>query len=72
MSETVINAQSLPETIVRLFPSGQVKMREDKGVITIIPLKTETDCPLFGFFADGKLSTEKIVEQKQLDKELET
>ena len=71
MSETIINVNTLPETILRLFPSGKVKIREDGGIVTLIPLKADDDCPLYGFFGDGKLSTERFLEQKRLDKELE-
>ena len=71
MSETVMSVNTLPDAIIRMFPSGKVKVREDKGVVTLIPLKKDVECPLFGFFGDGKLSTKKIIEQKQLDKELE-
>ena len=71
MSETVMNATTLPETMLRLFPNGRVKMREDKGVVTLIPLKKEEDCPLLGLFEDSNFSTERYFEQKQLDKELE-
>ena len=71
MSETVVNVQTLPEAILKLFPSGKVKIREDNGIVTLIPVKKDEECPLFGFFSDGKLSTEKYMAQKQIEKELE-
>ena len=38
----------------------------------ITPLREDSVvCPLLGMFADGKISSEKFIEQKQNEKELE-
>ena len=71
MSETVAKLSVLPEILLDIFQTETVKIREDNGVITIVPIKEDNDCPLFGFYAEGKLSTGKFLKQKQLDKELE-
>jgi len=71
MSETVMNINTLPETVFKMLQTKTVKVREDKGIVTLIPIKENEDCPLFGFFSEGKLSTEKFMKQKQFEKELE-
>ena len=72
MSETVVSVNALPETVLRYFLSGQVKVREEDGIVTLTPVKKDfPGSRLFGMFADGRMSTEKYVRQKQLDKELE-
>ena len=72
MSETVVSVQSMPEVLLRLVNAKTVKIREENGVVTVIPIRERKESPLRGFFGDGKLSTERFLEQKQLDKELES
>jgi len=71
MSEIVAKLNSLPELLFGLIQTETVKIREDNGIVTLIPIKEDNDCPLFGFYAQGKLSTEKFLEQKRMDTELE-
>ena len=72
MSETVTSVQSMPEVLLRLVKAKTVKIREDNGIVTVIPIREREESPLRGFFGDGKLSTERFWEQKRLDKELES
>ena len=71
MSETVVNIQSAQEVLMRFVHTKRVKIREDNGIVTVIPVKERHESPLRGFFGDGKLSSERFLEQKRLDKELE-
>ncbi|MDR2711535.1 MAG: hypothetical protein LBB91_00285 [Clostridiales bacterium] len=56
---------------MRLIKAKMVKIREDEGIVTVIPVVDKVESPLRGFWGDGKLSTERFLEQKRLDKELE-
>ena len=74
MGEIIMNVNTLPEMIIRLFPGGKVRVREENGALTILPAQTDYEddvCPLYGFLGGGRLSTEGFLEQKRLDKELE-
>jgi hypothetical protein len=72
MTEMVIKTKTLPEPLFRLIPTERVKVREVRGEIRLTPIKeTIADCPLLGMFADGKISTEKFIENKRAEKELE-
>jgi len=40
--------------------------------LSLAPIKDEgSGCPFFGMFADGKISSEKFMAQKQIEKKLE-
>ena len=72
MTEMILETRTLPEPIMRLIHTKNVKMRQLRGEILIIPVRDEyADCPLFGMFADGKISSYKFAELKHLEKELE-
>ncbi|MCL2433941.1 MAG: hypothetical protein FWD16_05425 [Clostridia bacterium] len=72
MSETVASIQTMPQILTRMIRAKTVKIREEgNGVITVIPIREDDDCPLFGFLGEGKMSTERFMADKQLEKELE-
>jgi hypothetical protein len=72
MTEMILETSTLPETIMRLIHTKNVKMRELGGKIEITPIcEEESDCPLLGMFADGKVSSYKFESQKRAEKELE-
>jgi len=72
MSEIVIDTKTLPEPVMRLFNTKQVKVKESFGTVLLTPVnETGLDCPLFGMFPDGRISVEKFMAQKQEEKELE-
>jgi len=71
MGETVVDTQSMQDVLVRYIKTQRVRIREDNGVITLTPVTNREESPLRGFWGDGKLSTERFLEQKRLDKELE-
>jgi len=73
MTDMVLDAQTLPETIFSRIPGGKVLFHEENGSIVLTPIaETAPDIDsLFGMFSDGRISTEKYLREKQLEKELE-
>jgi hypothetical protein len=72
MTEIVLNTSSLPEPLFQLIPTKKVKVRREHEHGDITPLReTDVDCPLLGMFADGKISIDKFLANKQLEKGLE-
>ena len=50
----------------------EVEMTEMVLDTRTTPIREESvDCPFAGMFADGKVSSEKFIAQKQIEKELE-
>jgi len=72
MSETVMSRSALQEAIAKWFQTEHIHVLEENGVVTLSPMEEKPyNSPLFGFFKDGKFTTEAYFEQKRLDKELE-
>ena len=72
MTELVLKTSTLPEPLFRLIPTERVKVSEIRGEVRLTPIvETAKSFPLRGMFADGKISTEKFMENKQAEKELE-
>jgi hypothetical protein len=78
MIDIVLDAQTLPEPIVSRINTPKVKVHEENGIITLIPIKMEkanrerANIDRFiGMFSDGKLSSEKFIQNKKEEKELE-
>ena len=72
MIETIVNTKTLPETLFQLINTEKVKVCEIDGAITLTPIfEYQSDCPLRGMFADGKISVDKFIKRKQAEKEIE-
>jgi hypothetical protein len=73
MKEIILQADTLPELLSALIHTEKVKVQEVDGIIRLIPLKEVPDCTngLFGIFSDGKMSSGKFSERKQVEKSLE-
>jgi len=72
MTEMLLDTNTLPEPLFRLIPTERVKVTEANGEIRLTPIiDSANGCPLRGMFADGKISVDKFIEQKQAEKELE-
>ena len=69
----IINADILPEPLFNLVQTEKVRVHENDGIITMIPIKEEFDCTaeLYGVCSDGKLTLDKFLEWRHADKELE-
>jgi hypothetical protein len=72
MTETVIQTNTLPEQLIRILQTEYVKVQEENGKIQLIPIKeNDPECPLHGMFSDGKISINKYLRRKQIEKELD-
>jgi hypothetical protein len=73
MADMVLDVQTLPEMIFSRISTDKVKYHEENGSIVLTPFieKKQNFDVLFGMFADGKISTEEYMKEKQLEKELE-
>lgn len=78
MSETIVNIQTVPEVLFRIFNASMVKIREEKEGVMVIPVKERAESPLRGMLAEkskslenGELHSERFSREKQLEKELE-
>jgi len=72
MTEMVLDTRTLPEPLIRLIHAEKVRVREARGEIRLTPIKAKKpECPLYGMFADGKISVEKFIAGKRAEKEEE-
>ena len=73
MSEMVLSVSALQETLFKTIPTERVKLRQNDGVISLIPLQeiTKDECPLLGIAADSTLTVEKFLAMTREDKVLE-
>jgi hypothetical protein len=72
MESFIISREILPEPIISYIHSAKIKIFEENGNIILSPIKEKPNLDeLFGMFSDGKLSTEKFIKQKAIEKEME-
>jgi hypothetical protein len=72
METIIIDREILPEPIISYIHSAKIKIFEENGNVILSPIKEKPNLDeLFGMFSDGKLSTEKFIAQKAIEKELE-
>jgi hypothetical protein len=72
MKTMIIDRKILPEPIISYIHSEKIKIFEENGNIVLSPFTGKPNLnELFGMFSDGKLSTEKFIRQKTIEKELE-
>jgi hypothetical protein len=73
MMDMILDVQKLPEQIFSRIHATMVKVHEEDGIITLTPLKIERANidKFIGMFSDGKLSSEKFMQNKKYEKELE-
>jgi len=69
----VLSVNALQETLFKMIPTKRVKLRQDDGVISLIPFQeiTKDECPLLGIAADSSLTVEKFLAMTREDKALE-
>ena len=70
MDALILNVETLPLSIRRKFSTQKVSVKEHSEGVLIMPLQ-EKRTELWGLLADGRLTSEKFLEQKRNDKELE-
>lgn len=73
MSEMVLSVSALQETLFKMIPTERVKLRQNDGIISLIPFQetTKDECPLLGIAADSNLTVEKFLAMTREDKLLE-
>jgi len=72
VSELVLYSNTLPEPLFRLIRTEKVMVREADGEIRLTPISdSDESCPLLGMFADGKISVDKFIKRKRIEKELD-
>jgi virulence-associated protein VagC len=73
MADMILDVKVLPEPIFSRIHANKVKVHEENGSIILTPIheKKPQFEHLIGIFSDGKISIDKFLLQKQLDKELE-
>jgi hypothetical protein len=73
MADMILDVQILPEPIFSKIHTSKVKLHEENGSIILTPFSEEKPRfdHLIGIFSDGKMSIDKFLQQKQLDKDLE-
>ncbi len=62
MTEMILDAKTLPESLFKLIRTDKVKVNEDNGIVNLIPInENKADCPLLGLTADSGLTVDKFL-----------
>jgi hypothetical protein len=74
MTDTVMSTTALPEVLFDLIKTEKVRIRENDGVIQLLPVKDNVSCTLGfrGMFAgDPNMTVDSYLQRKKLEKELD-
>jgi len=72
MKPIILSVETLPAQIRSKFKVSSVIVKEEDENIILTPVKeTAERGNLWGLLSDGSISTEKFMEQKRKDRELE-
>jgi hypothetical protein len=73
MTDIELDVRTLPEPIFSKIHTQMVTVHEENGIITLIPVKMERASinKFVGMFSDGKLSSEKFMQNKKHEKDME-
>ena len=73
MESMIIDREILPKAIISYIHSEKIRLVEENGTITLSPIfdKYAILEKSFGMFSDGKLSSERFIKAKEMEKELE-
>ncbi|MDR1733100.1 MAG: hypothetical protein LBR61_13520 [Synergistaceae bacterium] len=74
MNDLILNADTLPEPLLRLIRTDRVRVREEGGEIRLTPIGETFDCTagLRGMLAGCEsISVDKFLERKHADRELD-
>lgn len=74
MTDTITSTKALPEILLGLIKTEQVRVKENGGIIQLLPVKEKTDCTvgLRGLCAgNSSMTVDKFLERKHKDKKLE-
>jgi hypothetical protein len=73
METLIIDREILPEPIISYIHSRKIKLIKENGNIILSPIDEKYAIleKSFGMFSDGKLSSERFMKEKEIEKELE-
>jgi len=73
MSEIILSVKALPEALLKMIPTEQVKLRQTGNIISLIPLHevAKDECPLLGLTVGSRLTVDKFLAMTREDKILE-
>jgi hypothetical protein len=73
MESMIIDRDTLPAPIMSYIHSEKVRLVEENGTITLSPIFNKYAIleKSFGMFSDGKLSSERFIKEKEIEKALE-
>jgi hypothetical protein len=76
MTDMILDANTLPESLFKLVRSEKVHVREADGVITLSPIEEsemgiELIESLYGCLDDGKLTVDKFLEMTREGEEID-
>ncbi|MDR1578772.1 MAG: hypothetical protein LBS35_00310 [Synergistaceae bacterium] len=77
MADMILDANTLPEPLLKLVRSEKVHVREADGVITMSPIEEselegiELIERLYGCLDDGKLTVDKFLEMTREDEDID-
>ena len=71
METLIVNVELLPPPIRKKFSTPKISVQEHADGVILMPVK-EKSAELWGMLSDGKFTSEKFLEQKRRDKELES
>ena len=74
MTETVVATNALQAVLSHLIPTEKVCVKEDHGIVQLVPVKESVDCTigLRGILADcPEMSVDKFLARKRAEKDSE-
>ena len=73
MESMIIDRAILPEAISAYIHSEKIRLVENNGAVTLSPISDKYEIleKSYGMFPDGKLSSERFIQEKAAEKELE-
>ena len=72
MESMIIDREILPEPIFSYIHSEKIKVFKENGNVILSPVVEKYSIleKAFGMFSDGKLSSEKFIKEKEIEKEM--
>lgn len=73
MESMIIDRETLPYAINSYIHSEKIRLVEENGTIILSPISDKYAIleKTFGMFSDGRLSSDRFIQGKKADKELE-
>ena len=74
MTDTIMTTTALPDVLFSIIKTEKVRVKENDGIIQILPIKEKSDCTigLRGILVDcDNMSVDNFLQRKHADKELD-